>query len=126
PFIATDDAGFCAGFSFVVVLATMSIFAARVNKTRVIGFGLLWFLIALLPTSLFPLAEVMNDHRTFLPYIGLVISLAALISLLVRSRVTQTWIAKVVLICVVVLILCANAYTTFQRNKVWKTMKTLW
>jgi len=69
PFTTTDDPRFWAGFAFVVVLATMSIFAARVNKTRVIGFGLLWFLIALLPTSLFPLAEVMNDHRTFLPYI---------------------------------------------------------
>src|SRR5438105_2516877 len=126
PFTTTDDPRFWAGFAFVVVLATMSIFAARVNKTRVIGFGLLWFLIALLPTSLFPLAEVMNDHRTFLPYIGLVISLAALISLLVRSRVTQTGIAKVVLTCVVVLILCANGYATFQRNKVWKTEETLW
>ena len=126
PFTTTDDPRFWAGFAFVVVLATMSIFAARVNKTRVIGFGLLWFLIALLPTSLFPLAEVMNDHRTFLPYIGLVISLAALISLLVRSRVTQTGIAKVVLTCVVVLIVCANGYATFQRNKVWKTEETLW
>src|SRR5256886_9086080 len=53
-------------------LLTMSILCARSKRTRVIGFGLLWFLIALLPTSLFPLAEVMNDHRTFLPYIGLV------------------------------------------------------
>jgi len=41
------------------------------KTTRVIGFGLLWFLIALLTTSLFPLAEVMNGsphisslHRT--------------------------------------------------------------
>ena len=56
----------------------MSIF----KKTRVIGFGLLWFFIALLPTSLLPLAEVMNDHRTFLPYSGLVIAMAGVASLL--------------------------------------------
>ena len=57
-------------------MVTISILAVRSKKTRVIGFGLLWFLMALLPTSLFPLAEVMNDHRTFLPYIGLVIAMA--------------------------------------------------
>ena len=126
PFTTTDDPRFWAGFAFVVTLATLSIFAARVDKTRVIGFGLLWFLIALLPTSLFPLAEVMNDHRTFLPYIGVVISLAGLISLLARSRVAQTAIAKVVLTCAVVIILCANGYATFERNKVWQSEETLW
>ena len=34
PFTTTDDPRFWAGFAFVVVLATMSILAARVNKTR--------------------------------------------------------------------------------------------
>ena len=63
--------------------ACAAIVAAVFKKTRVIGFGLLWFLIALLPTSLFPLAEVMNDHRTFLPYIGLVIAIAGAAALLV-------------------------------------------
>jgi Flp pilus assembly protein TadD len=126
PFTTTDDPRFWAGFVFVVVLATVSIFGARVNKTRVIGFGLLWFLIALLPTSLFPLAEVMNDHRTFLPYIGLVIALAGLISLLLQARIAQYAIVKVALSFAILFILCANGYATLQRNKVWKTEETLW
>jgi tetratricopeptide (TPR) repeat protein len=126
PFTTTDDPRFWAGFAFVVVLATMSIFAARVDKTRVIGFGLLWFLIALLPTSLFPLAEVMNDHRTFLPYIGLVIAMAGFISLLLQARIAQSMIVKVALSFAILLILCANGYAIFQRNKVWKTDETLW
>ena len=38
-------------------------------------FGLLWFVIALAPTSSFiPLAEVMNDHRMYFPYVGLVLA----------------------------------------------------
>jgi Flp pilus assembly protein TadD len=126
PFTTTDDPRFWAGFAFVVALATVSIFGARVNKTRVIGFGLLWFLIALLPTSLFPLAEVMNDHRTFLPYIGLVIALAGLISLLFQTPIAQRAIVKVALFFAILFILCANGYATFQRNKVWKTEETLW
>src|SRR5204862_251243 len=76
PFATTDDPRFWAGFAFVILFAVCAVVAAVFKKTRVIGFGLLWFLIALLPTSLLPLAEVMNDHRTFLPYIRLVIAVA--------------------------------------------------
>jgi Flp pilus assembly protein TadD len=126
PFTTTDDPQFWIGFAFIAALVTISIFLARCNKTRVIGFGLLWFLIALLPTSLFPLAEVMNDHRTFLPYIGLVIALAGLISLLLQARTAQHATVKVALSFAILLILCASGYATFQRNKVWKTEETLW
>ena len=87
PFTTTDDPRFWAGFAFTVFFIAIAIVAAVFKKTRVIGFGLLWFLIALLPTSLFPLAEVMNDHRTFLPYIGLVIAMAGAASLLVNRAV---------------------------------------
>jgi len=100
--------------------------AAIFKKTRVVGFGRLWFLIALLPTSLFPLAEVMNDYRTFLPYIGLVIAIAgAAVMLVPRIAREQSW-TKIAATCALMLFLCANAYATFQRNKVWKTEETLW
>ncbi|HLW36418.1 MAG TPA: tetratricopeptide repeat protein [Chthoniobacterales bacterium] len=130
PFTTTDDARFWAGLLFVIVLLTASISCARYRRTRVIGFGLLWFLIALLPTSLFPLAEVMNDHRTFLPYIGLVIALAGMVSLAcsrlaVRSaRVAQT--ATITIVVIALFVLCTSAFATFQRNKVWRTEETLW
>ena len=126
PFTTTDDPRFWTGFAFVTLFVMAAVAAAVFKKTRVIGFGLLWFLIALLPTSLFPLAEVMNDHRTFLPYIGPVIALAGLVSLLVQPRIVQHAIAKVVLSFAILLVLCASGYATFERNKVWKTEETLW
>jgi Flp pilus assembly protein TadD len=126
PFTTTDDPRFWAGFAFIVLFIVIAIAVSVFKKTRVIGFGLLWFLIALLPTSLFPLAEVMNDHRTFLPYIGLVIALAGLISLLLQAQIAQRAIVKVALFFAILFILCANGYATFQRNKVWKTEETLW
>ena len=44
--------------------------------TRPISFGILWFIITLLPTSsVIPLAEILNDHRMFFPYIGLVLAM---------------------------------------------------
>src|ERR1700736_1913146 len=126
PFTTTDAPRFWAGFAFVILFTMCAIAAAFCKKTRVIGFGLLWFLIALLPTALFPLAEVMNDHRTFLPYIGLVIAIAGAAALLVARLDRQPNWAKIVATCAVVLFLCANGYATFQRNKVWRTEETLW
>jgi Flp pilus assembly protein TadD len=124
PFVTTGDARFWIGFAFVVFIGATAIVAALCKRTRVIGFGLLWFLVALLPTSLFSLAEVMNDHRTFLPYIGLVIAIAGAAALLVAGLDRQR--RKIAATCAVVLFLCANGYATFQRNKVWKTEETLW
>jgi Flp pilus assembly protein TadD len=126
PFTTTDDPRFWAGFAFVALFSTAAIGAAVFKKTRVIGFGLLWFLIALLSTSALPLAEPMNDHRTFLPYIGLVIAMASLISLLFETHIAQRAIVKVALSLAILLILCGNGYATFQRNKVWKTEESLW
>jgi protein O-mannosyl-transferase len=126
PFTTTGEPRFWAGFVFIVLFIAIAIAAGAFEKTRLIGFGLLWFLITLLPTSLFPLAEVMNDHRTFLPYIGLVIAIAGAAALLIARLDRQRSWMKIAAICAVVMFLCANGYTTFQRNRVWKTEETLW
>jgi Flp pilus assembly protein TadD len=126
PFTTTDDPRFWAGFAFVALFIMATIAAAVLKKTRVIGFGLLWFLIALLSTSGLPLAEPMNDHRTFLPYIGLVIAMGGAVSLLINRRVAYSLPARIAALCALALFVCANAYATFQRNKVWKTEETLW
>jgi hypothetical protein len=126
PFVTTGDTRFWIGLAFAVFISAAAIVTAIWKKTRMIGFGLLWFLIALLPTSLFPLAEVMNDHRTFLPYIGLVIAIAGAAALLVTRLDRQRRWATIAATCAVALFLSASAYATFQRNKVWKTEETLW
>jgi Flp pilus assembly protein TadD len=125
-FTTTDDPRFWGGFAFVILFAACAVIAALFKKTRVIGFGMFWFLIALLTTSLFPLAEVMNDHRTFLPYIGLVIALAGVVSVLMQTRIAQRPLVKTVTLSIASLLLCASGYATYQRNKVWKTEETLW
>jgi len=68
----------------------------------------------------------MNDHRIFLPYVGLVIAVAGAVSLLINRRVAYSLPAKIAALCALALFLCANGYATFQRNKVWKSEETLW
>ena len=127
PLSSTSDPRFWFGVLFLILLLAISILCTRSKKTRAISFGLFWFLIALLPTSLFPLAEVMNDHRTFLPYIGLTLAIAGAIALFVcllpagRQRLPLQISAVAIL-----LVLCASAFATFQRNKAWKTEESLW
>ena len=94
PLSTTHDARFWIGVLFVSLLVAGALGAMFRRNTRLIGFGILWFLIALLPTSLFPLAEVMNDHRSFFPYIGLVIAAAGVASLLFRQNVCYSRPAK--------------------------------
>jgi protein O-mannosyl-transferase len=62
------------GLVLLAVLLAASWRALRIRELRPAAFGLLWFLIALLPTSLIPLAEPENDHRMFFPFVGLVLA----------------------------------------------------
>ena len=126
PFTTPSDPRFWTGCAFAVTFIVGAIALSVFKKTRLIGFGLLWFLLTLSMTSLFPLAEVMNDHRTFLPYIGLVIAMAGAAALLVARLDQQRSWTKIAAACAVVLFLCGNAYATFQRNKVWRSEETLW
>ena len=126
PFHTTNDPRFWAGLSFLVCLTVGAVLAAAWRRTRMMGFGLLWFLLALLPTALFPLAEVMNSHRTFFPYTGLIIAVAGLATAVPwRCRCARVW-ETALATGGIALFLAANGYATYQRNKVWQTEESLW
>jgi len=121
---SAEDPRLWAGILFLVLFLAACVLSLSFRKSRVIGFGLAWFLIALLPTSLSPLAEVMNDHRTFFPYIGLVIALAGLARL--APRALSGSFAKIIATTLAIALLCTAAHATWQRNKVWSTDVSLW
>ncbi len=123
PLTSAGDGRLWAGILFTQGLVTGGVVAAVCRYTRVIGFGLLWFVIALLPTALSPLAEVMNDHRTFFPYMGLVIALAGAAEML-AARIPP-W-AKWAAAGAVTLALCASGFATYQRNAIWHDDESLW
>ena len=97
---------------------------SRRRTTRPIAFGLLWFFVALLPTSsLVPLSEPMNDHRMFFPFVGLILAVVWAGELSVR-RLQPRW--RVLSAGVAVAVLFVMAYGTWQRNIVWRTEESLW
>lgn len=119
------------GVAFICMMFVAAVLSSRKDRTRPISFGILWFFLGCLPPSsgIVPLAEIMNDHRMFLPFIGLSISASWGVLLLfekLETRFHGRTALKVGIAVFISGILAAHAYGTFQRNKVWKDEESLW
>jgi protein O-mannosyl-transferase len=117
------------GYVFLLGLLCVAVWAARKRETRPIAFGTIWFLLALLPTSWMPLAEVTNDHRMFFPFVGLALAVVWSLRLLLfrmtaRLTVNVLW-ARAAAVGMVA-VLAAFAVGTRERNRVWRTEESLW
>jgi protein O-mannosyl-transferase len=88
-----------------------------------LGFGLLWFLLHLLPTnSIIPRLDIANERHLYLAVWGLFLGLCGEIAALhragiLRSRTIRTGAA------VVLLLLC---FFTVMRNRVYRSEVSLW
>jgi tetratricopeptide (TPR) repeat protein len=131
PITRVFDDRVMVGVVFIVVMAALAVWASRKDRTMPIAFGIIWFLIGVLPPScgVVPLAEVINDHRMFLPFIGLTIAASWVITLAAQKR-EGIWRRSPALragfVVLIFALFCGHAYGTFQRNKVWKSEETLW
>lgn len=114
-----------AGCIFIAALVMTIWRCRRTPSTRPIAFGLAWFIVALLPTSLTPLAEVANDHRMFFPFVGLSVAVAVAASL-VLTRVVSAPSRFTVGIAVMAVVLIAESAGVYARNHVWSTDESLW
>jgi len=124
----TDDR-VITGSIFILGMIAVAIFCSTKRILYPIAFGISWFLLALLPTSLMPLSEVLNDHRTFFPYIGLVIAVAwtlGLIAIRFQENIETKSAIKFIFFAIPIMLVSAHAYGTRQRNIVWSSGETLW
>lgn len=120
------DTRVLAGAAFAVaLLAAASAYARRRRAGRAALFGVIWYFVALSPTSsFFPLSEMVNEHRPYLPYVGLILCLVT-----VGADVLGTSRSPAVarrLATAAVLLLFAHGCGTFQRNKAWRDEESLW
>ena len=117
------------GFVFVLILASLAFLASRRRRTAPIAFGIVWFFLALLPTSLTPLADVMNDHRMFFAFVGLALAATWSLRLLLfrqTDRLTGGTAWQQAALALTLLILLAAGAGTWRRNTVWYTEESLW
>ena len=114
------------GFAFIAGIVALAWWTSARANWRPTAFGLWWFVIALIPTAIFPLAEVENDHRMYFPFVGLSLAVCwpAGLWLLRKGSRPRAWAAAVTVACM--LVLCTAAWSTRLRNEAWKTEESLW
>ena len=119
------DSRALVGLAFLLGVGGTVWFASRRNDGKPVAFGLIWFLAALFPTSWMPLAEVVNDHRMFFPFVGLSLAVVFSVWLAIRKwwHMPALRYAAAAALC---LVLAAEARATWQRNEVWRSEETLW
>lgn len=118
------------GFIFVGLALWAAVASARRRETRPIAFGILWFFVAVTPTSsVVPFAEVMNDHRVFFPFVGVALAATWAIVLAINARASRAdaggWTKPAIAVAAIAL-LFAHVFGTRHRNVVWQTEESLW
>jgi Flp pilus assembly protein TadD len=112
-----------AGFAFVVGLLWVAYRASQRAEWRPVAFGIGWFFLAILPTSLVPLGEVTNDHRMFFPFVGLAVAAVWSVRVIALQR-GGAW--RRVAVAGLAVALIAGTVGTRERNRVWRTDESLW
>lgn len=125
------DIRFVMGLLFIAGMLTLAFLSSKNQKFKPIAFGIFWFFLALIPTSsIIPLSEVLNDHRIFFPFVGLVLAFSYTIIyffvIKYEKKISQNNDIKGVVIACAALIITVHAYGTYKRNIVWDNGESLW
>lgn len=93
-------------------------------RLRLLAFGAFWFFLALaVESSVVPLADVIFEHRLYLPSFGAFLAAAVgFATLQARLPPARAWMARVAMALVVL----ALAIATHARNSVWGDDGGLW
>jgi tetratricopeptide (TPR) repeat protein len=97
----------------------------RDSSNRLIAFGVFWFFITLsVESSFIPLANVIFEHRIYLPNVGVSIVLTSGVFLLLhRFKERKPYTIGVALFMTLIIVLSVFAYA---RNNVWHSKVSLW
>jgi protein O-mannosyl-transferase len=92
---------------------------------RLISFGILWFFITIsVESSLIPIADVIFEHRIYLPSVGLFTAMVVSIVRLVDVYVSKKP-ATIVLVALIFLSISLTG-ASYARNNVWRDEITIW
>jgi tetratricopeptide (TPR) repeat protein len=110
--------------SLVVLLGVAGLAWSVRRRQPALAFAVLWYLVALAAEStIFPLAEPVNEHRPYLGMLGLATAAALVLWQLSALAARRSAAAFTLLVA---LLTCALATATFARNWTWQDDYALW
>ncbi len=103
-------------FSLLLVVSFLISGRVLIKEKKVsAGFGIVFFLLALLPeSSLIPIRDLIFEHRLYLPLAGVTFLFPA-------NRLQLKW-TRVSIVSLIILL----SLLSFQRNRIWKDELSLW
>lgn len=114
----------------LMILISLAIAAfSLVRRLPLIAFGLAWFFIQLLATSVIPRNDLLSERNLYLPSIGLFLAIVAggsQIALWLRSAFPRPDLVRFgapVFAATLALVLC---FVTYQRNELYEDRLLLW
>jgi tetratricopeptide (TPR) repeat protein len=110
------------GLAFLLAVISVVLLLAISPQWRPLVFGLWWFMIGILPGALFLQPDVEDDIRTFLPFIGLAMSVTWAGRIMLPSGVPLRRLQAIAAAGILLLL----AYQTHSRNQLWGNEEALW
>ncbi len=119
------ETNYLIGFVVVSGLVAGSFFIYK--KSKVIFFGLWWFLISLSPVyNLIPLFNPFADRYLYIPLVGFCVVVAVVLNDFLQSRWFRPRASSMITSMLVIIIVGLYSTATIARNRDWKDGLTLW
>jgi protein O-mannosyl-transferase len=109
----------------LVILAAIIIAAGLISRKNIgFGTGILFFLLAMLPTSnLVPIFRPLADRYLYLPMVGVCLAVGAV---LCRIKTPEKLLSRTLYLVIPAAICIFFGYYTIQREVVWHNSLSLW
>lgn len=117
-------------FLFLLLIFCIAIYLLNYSRTgkpefRLIGFGILWFFLALsIESSLIPILLLINEYRAYLPSVGFFISIVTCFFQFAETFEDRK--IRRIAVSILIGIILLFSYATFMRNALWRDKISLW
>lgn len=113
--------------TMALIVAISLIFVAMRHKNRLLSFGMLFFIITLMPVyNIIPLANPFAERYLYLPMVGLMIIEGMAVRLIFNRPNSSIAVLKLLPAITFFLLLGSYSTTLIERNTVWKNSEALW
>lgn len=117
-------------FLLLTAILFLALYLIRVSVSgnphyRLIAFGILWFFLTLsIESSVFPIIDLIFEHRVYLPSAGFFLAIVTFILQYGSSQRSQ--LARQMTVTGLLLVSLLLLATTWKRNLIWADEVTLW